>query len=789
MRCSGVRQWILMLGWACAAIAVGVAEPARAQYEETPLARVLELATGGERDERRDAAYEIVRRETFDAAVVEVLANLTKDSDRQVRFLGLLGLAHAGPRAASPVAIEALLRCLRDADAQVRFRAADALGKIGTVALPQLIQGWESANSQTRIEIARAIGVMGPPAKGAAELLTGALQDSNEQVRRHAAYALLAIAPDNASQRMALASHADPEIRCMGLQAIGHTDAPTAEELALLERGVDDSEGIVREMAVVCLARSAVPAERKLQVILARLKDSEPSVRAAALAAIEKADVDTVQLWQGIATALTGASDAETARTLLLAMRRMPSPPAPSMAEVLLDSAGRLELPADEVAAVLNRIGPSIVPQLLAALEERPQLQPVVSTTLASFGDAARDAIMECTTHGQAIVRHAACAALENFAPSPAVMAALRQLLEDADDGVRAKAVEVAGRIEHPSTEVRTRVVGALQDSSPRVRAACLRILPTLGLQRQEMESLLRESIDDPDASVRLSAVIAAGSSGAIAALVDVLPALLQDDDLAVRVAAIEAAAELSPDGLPARVRELVQTAIRDRRMEVRSAAIQTAAELHMNDPETVAALMDSLREPQSVLVAALQALAGIGEGAKTALPSIAELLHHDSPTVRTAAVRAIAAIDGDTPRLVARLTETLDDSAWEVRQAAAERLAALGAEAKAAVPKLFGLLANEEDSDFASGALREIDAAPQGTVDLFVEHLDSPDRRTAYFSIYFLGKLGADAKQALPELQTRLKEAESGPNRSDVRARFLRQAIESIEGTSGDSK
>ncbi|RMF44120.1 MAG: hypothetical protein D6753_03350 [Planctomycetota bacterium] len=788
MMVGGVRNRILALAWVCAAMFGLTQVPVAAQYEETPLEQVLEIASSGDRDERRDAAYEIVRRESFDAPVVETLAKLTADSDRQVRFLGLLGLAHAGPRAASQTAIDALLRCIQDGDDQVRFRAADALGKIGTLALPQLVALWDSADSQTRVEIARAIGTMGPPARGAQELLSKGLEDSDERIRRSAANALLAVAPQDDALHRALTEHADPQIRCLGWQAIGRHSAPGSDALERLAGATDDPDPLVREVVVMSVAKSALDPQRKQQAILATLTDPVPSVRSAAVAAIEHAGADPQRLSIDIGNLLAQVEDVQTAQTLLLALRRMPAPPSMEAASMVLAAAGRLSLPAEEVAPVLQRVGPSIVPHLLAVLEETPSLEPVVGATLSGFGAAARDAVMQCTSHPSAVVRQAACAALQSLPSTAETGVALQRLLTDADDGVRAKAIEVVGQMQHVPSEVQAQVAEAPNDPSPRVRAASIRALPRLGLEAGRIESILRNAIVDEEPLVRLAGIEVAGQTGLVASLVDDLPTLIRDPDPQVRVAALHAVAGMPAEKLIPPLRQAILQCIGDRHDAVRAAGIEVASALHMRDGETVAALIDSLRGPESVLVAVLRALEGIGREAQAALPAIAELLHHDSPTVRTAAIAALAGIDKDTPRLVARLIEALDDPAWEVRQAAGARLGTLGPQAKAAVPKLFELLASEEDSDFASGALREIDAAPKEALQMFVQNLDSPDRRTAYFSIFFLGKLGADAKSALPELKTRLKEAEGGPNRSDVRARFLRQAIESIEGSTDDS-
>ena len=92
------------------------------------------------------------------------------------------------------------------------------------------------------------------------------------------------------------------------------------------------------------------------------------------------------------------------------------------------------------------------------------------------------------------------------------------------------------------------------------------------------------------------------------------------------------------------------------------------------------------------------------------------------------------------------------------------------------AVTALFDLLSSEEDSEAARNALRRIDNVGPDAVSFLINALDTDDRRTRFYAVYYLGKIGPAAKDALPALR-RLSESDSGRFRG-----ALRRAIQAIE-------
>lgn len=92
--------------------------------------------------------------------------------------------------------------------------AADALGRIGPPAIPQLIELLKSANPDVRLIAAQVLARMGSDAKEAVPHLIPLLKDPDERIRKAAARTLGRIGPDAAAAvpelMQALVEQADP---------------------------------------------------------------------------------------------------------------------------------------------------------------------------------------------------------------------------------------------------------------------------------------------------------------------------------------------------------------------------------------------------------------------------------------------------------------------------------------------------------------------------------------------------------------------------------------------------
>ena len=83
-------------------------------------------------------------------------------------------------------------------DWSLRETAADALGRIGAPAVPELIESLRNRDPRERQRAARVLARIGPDAVDAVPMLTAALRDPDPFVQKTAARALGQIGPDAA---------------------------------------------------------------------------------------------------------------------------------------------------------------------------------------------------------------------------------------------------------------------------------------------------------------------------------------------------------------------------------------------------------------------------------------------------------------------------------------------------------------------------------------------------------------------------------------------------------------
>jgi HEAT repeat protein len=177
------------------------------------------------------------------------------------------------------------------------------------------------------------------------------------------------------------------------------------------------------------------------------------------------------------------------------------------------------------------------------------------------------------------------------------------------------------------------------------------------------------------------------------------------------------------------------------------------------------------------IVLAALQTLGVLGAEAGSSVAAITQLLEHKESSVRSAAIDSLAKIERNAEIAVPRLVTLLGDSDWTVRRSAALGLATFKGEAARAVVPLIGLLSSDIDREAAREALTQIDSAEPDAIPVLVKALEGTEPRSQFFAVSFLGKLGPQAKDALPALR---KLASEDNNRF---RRSVEEAIKKIEG------
>ena len=781
-----------------------------AQLRDATLDQLIAQLSDDEVERRRDAVYEFVRRGDKSDAALAALGKATKDVDAQIRVQSLTGLARAGKSAES--AIQELLECLGDRDPQVRYRAAGALGAIGHTALEPLMSHWTSASNDSKIAAAQALAILGPQASSAKPLLVEALggkdalggtdarggrdarsgrdaRGGSDELPRYAAEALVAIVPQDEAELLKLADHADAVVRKIGISGLSALVSPSAKAMLRLQSAASDPDPQIRERTIIMVAKSKLPVAEKSDLIEAALLDSVASVRAAAVVAMLKAALPAEEFAAKIATRLPSV-ELGVANGIVKALATL-GPSARGALPALVAAANRDGIDQQLLSQTLASFGAQVVPDLLAAIEQQPASEPVFSQALGLIGEPAVTALTLGLSSDVELVRLAATRALGSVRPSNrALIEKLAAAVKDKSAQVRAVAVTsliAAGKEADFAKEL---IFQATQDAEPEVRSAALQSLRSFEFTDEQAQAAVEQGLIDASAEVRSSALIVLSETARLLnSRSDQLAAMVKDADSQVRAKAAQTLGKLDKKQINENVINACVAALGDDDIAVRVAATESVRSLGISDPAVLKALGGNLADDLTLLRATLEAMSDVGEQAASMSSVVAHLATHEKAEVRAAALNCLAAIEKDRSQLVARLIDALDDKEWEVRRVAGVALGKLGPDAKNAVPKLFQLLSSEEDRDFASSSLKEINTAPVEAVGLLIEKLDSEERRTAFYAVSLLGKIGPPAAEALPKLEAMLAKPSDDPGRSEFRRKFLTEAIAAIKGETKPDK
>ena len=711
-RDAGARS---LAAWLCAATA-GAADVAVLSQE----LGAPNVAT------RRDAAYSLDRMGSAAKEALSALIRALDDSDKQVWSFSISAIANIGPDAkdAIPALIEGMgNRKSRGRDRerlQARTRSAFALSRIGTVAIPPLMDALKSDDNGLRAGAAKALAGMGGDASPAISALIANL-NADDEVRGETAEALGAIGEGAVKPLADALKSADARARAgaaMALALVGPAakeSAPAFPELLKTE-----SDPAVRAALLSALPKIGLDPRAAVPLLIGGIKDDDERVRHAAINALVPMRAGR-ELSLAALTALLKDENAANRQRAARALGRMgpdASPAVPALIEAARTS------PADaSLANALAEIGPASLPAILSALRDAPAPDAGrLLGLLRGFGAPAGPALVEALKHPAGQVRAAAALALGGIGHGAKVaQEPLFAQAADAEAPPRAAALRALVALEADSQRLKPMLESALRDAAPDVRRAGAAGLARYGGANALGVAGLVELLDDENPASRLSAIDELGKMGAAAATA--VPALMErltDADLQMQV--IAAIGKVGPLAVPA-VTRLIELA--------KAGPLQTR-------------------------VASFAALAGIGREGSAALPVIYAALKDGEGDVRAAAVSSLAAIEQDEEKIIAALATALADDTGRVRRPAAAALSKYGERARIATPGLVQLLDRDTDRAVALLSLKVIGV--RSVPDLLrALAVRAPEVRV--FACEQLAALGADAKEAVP----RLKELTSG--------------------------
>jgi len=225
--------------------------------------------------------------------------------------------------------VKALTGALSDSDAEVRKEAVFALGQLRAAGTARAIAAaLQDSDAEVRQQAAFALGQL--RSEGSVNALIGALEDKDAEVRQQAVFALGQIRSASASKALTGAlGDASAEVRQQAAFALGQLRDPGSA--GALAGALKDSDADVRQQAAFALGQLREPASAA--ALAAALKDSDADVRQQAAFALGQLRVPAS------AGALTGAlkdADADVRQQAVFALGQLRSTDAvPALLDAL----------------------------------------------------------------------------------------------------------------------------------------------------------------------------------------------------------------------------------------------------------------------------------------------------------------------------------------------------------------------------------------------------------------------------------------------------------------------
>ncbi len=776
------RRLFCLVAFAVVARAgVAAASPEDAE-KDSPLDRWTRELSHPDLGTRREAAYQIAQ---LDAAEVErlgaeridetvdALARALGDSDQQVWFQSITALARFGPRAKNAVAaLSEQLGAGSRRGGQRVYRAAYALGRIGSASVAELTERLASESASTRAGAALAFSWVGEAGIDALPELVYCLGDESVEVRRRAGEALVsfganAVPPlvaqlSSARERANGDASASSEHRTLGLIAalgeLGPDARGAAAELLAFARSTTPS---LRAAALGSLRKTDAPVDDYASLVGPALADADAGVRSAAEIAVIKVSALRERVLPDLIPVLE-SDDTAAARSVASVIARIGARSGLSSATLVTAIRGaRDDVVRRDLAGALAR-SEDAVPSILGALEDdalRGPAREALEASLARAALRAQNEVFAAIGHASPAVRAGAVSTLGVLAESGApVEQAFTEALADSDARVRASAARAAASVDQETASAfRDALSSCARDPDAFVRAAALEALAAHGGDPREITRAIAEALGSSEREVRLAALRAARRVGSAAGhATKGIAALLSEESDELRVEAvgtIRAIGSSAAEAVPSLVRIVEENPSGVAAAELRLAAVDAIGAIGPGAGDASPALgrVAASGDSSEMRLASLSALTKIGAAGANASEQAREALRAKDAEVRAAAAKAIAAIHPDPKAVAEILTECLRDDSPGVRNASIEALGDLGDDAQIAVPILFDLLESRYERRAAFEALRKI--GPR-SVPLLVKALDHEHPFVKGLAARRLGELGAESVPAVEVLR-----------------------------------
>lgn len=492
----------------------------------------------------------------------------------------------------------------------VLLQAIGILGAIGEDALEPLVDSLREQRARVRELAAFALGKMGPDAREAVASLVDRLDDVEESVRVETAWALGKIGSDAGDSIAALVQTLADEVdfvRAKAAEALGSIRPTSPVAVKGLIAALHDKEGDVQHEAAKALGElgeQATPATAALAEMLSsgrHYRYSHPTqlgplagTAARALGAIGPPAKQAMPALLQLIRDVNGTFEQFGHDDLVDNYQ------ARGEAAV---AAARIDAQSDDLLDVLGQ-----------SLEMDDRIRGQVAVALALLGPKAKDlvpSLLRFTEISPAFSSQLSCAC-SAVVLEPDNSAAVQTMIDLISPDCRPYHDEQWDLL-------RTAIAKAGERARPAIPA---------------LVALLQDPSEDQSNAARTLTVFGPQAEAAIPALLDRLDKRWEHPRKEAIAALRQITSEKSPPLL---------AALKDPSAQLRSGVVEVLGKF----PGAVPILIEALGDPSlRVQLAALNALAGLKEQARPAIPKIKELLKAESRTIREAAGPALKEIE-----------------------------------------------------------------------------------------------------------------------------------------------
>lgn len=696
------------------------------QYGPEAVPGLIEALRADDWQTRMVAARALGTMKSKPASAIPVIVELLHGAPFDYSTLEAVG--RFGPKT-----LPLFTQAMKSESSNQRRAAAHGLQEVGPEAVPLLLEALADHDAYVRGDAAMSLSrVAKPVPKEAVPLLVQSLKDSSS--RYSAAGALANAGSPGVESLLAAAKDGDERLRAVVLRALGGMDPVRGEAVELFVEALGSENRDVHAAARDALARMGA---RAAPALAKSMQHQDPSVRIKAAQILR--DLDSAQ---SLPTFVAGLGDGDATVRMLSAdaLARIGASAetgVPGLVGLLQD--GDLAVRMAAVHA-LGRVGESAVPRLIQGLES-PEVRPYAQEALVKIGTPAVPALLAARRGAGRERRELIEDLLARIGPNGA--AALSAAMGTGDADTRCVLVMVLGRMRPAPVAL---LAKAVQDGNAEVRMLAIDGLARSGPRAGRAVPELVAALKDQDERVGMLAIDALGAIGPAAS--EAVPALLGAlRSTMLRTRAAEALGRIGGTAIPALI-----SLLGDPDPNLRAAAVYALGRAGQGSNAAANALLPLLKDPDETL--RLLAAEALGRVGSVAAGRLRNMLADQGFPERWLAALALGRMGAQARDAANELAKAVLDDDQEVGSAAAAALGQLGPAAEGIVPQLCDSLAKVtgETRLNVGWALWQINKHPWAP-QVAAQTLASPELHVRLGSALALGRLGPDAKDAVPLL------------------------------------